>query len=264
MVSPSVLKEESDLRNPVTNEIEKTFNVYADAYENLIDELLEKVPHAAQWLEGPHIKKTIDENGVMQYKLENGKYLGFTKDDRIGLWAILKMSDKNFKGISTDFLKFVGAHEYGHHITLNGAHDLGNKGSDPIFISALTPGGTPNINNYYSRDAVDLFLKARTHIELETKRLLDQFGVIKDYGEYAVFNFAKKTKDGKITFSTKKDENALEKDSDIWGVDIENPSIRDAFSNKKRRFLQDFAGFLEAVKDAKKKVDWLVMMIKND
>nr|VZR75800.1 hypothetical protein MF5294_00833 [Mycoplasma feriruminatoris] len=252
MVSPSVLKEESDLRNPVTNEIEKTFNVYADAYENLIDELLEKVPHAAQWLEGPHIKKTIDENGVMQYKLENGKYLGFTKDDRIGLWAILKMSDKNFKGISTDFLKFVGAHEYGHHITLNGAHDLGNKGSDPIFISALTPGGTPNINNYYSRDAVDLFLKARTHIELETKRLLDQFGVIKDYGEYAVFNFAKKTKDGKITFSTKKDENALEKDSDIWGVDIENPSIRDAFSNKKRRFLQDFAGFLEAVKERQK------------
>ncbi|WFQ95524.1 PDxFFG protein [Mycoplasma feriruminatoris] len=249
MVSPSVLKEESDLRNPVTNEIEKTFNVYADAYENLIDELLEKVPHAAQWLEGPHIKKTIDENGVMQYKLENGKYLGFTKDDRIGLWAILKMSDKNFKGISTDFLKFVGAHEYGHHITLNGAHDLGNKGSDPIFISALTPGGTPNINNYYSRDAVDLFLKARTHIELETKRLLDQFGVIKDYGEYAIFNFAKKTKDGKIGFSTKENDNALEKDSDIWGADIENPSIRDAFSNKKRRFLQDFVGFLEAVKE---------------
>ncbi|WFQ91343.1 PDxFFG protein [Mycoplasma feriruminatoris] len=248
MVSPSVLKEESDLRNLVTNQIEKTFNVYADAYENLIDELLEKVPQAAQWLEGPHIKKVIDENGVMQYKLENGKYLGFTKDDRIGLWAILKMSDKNFKGISTDFLKFVGAHEYGHHITLNGAHDLGNKGSDPIFISALTPGATPNINNYYSRDAVDLFLKARTHIELETKRLLDQFGVIKDYGEYAVFNFAKKTKDGKIDFSTKKDDNALEKDSDIWGADIEEPSIRKAFSNKKRRFLQDFAGFLEAVK----------------
>ncbi|WFQ96343.1 PDxFFG protein [Mycoplasma feriruminatoris] len=248
MVSPSVLKEESDLRNPVTNQIEKTFNVYADAYENLIDELLEKVPQAAQWLEGPHIKKVIDENGVMQYKLENGKYLGFTKDDRIGLWAILKMSDKNFKGISTDFLKFVGAHEYGHHITLNGAHDLGNKGSDPIFISALTPGGTPNINNYYSRDAVDLFLKARTHIELETKRLLDQFGVIKDYGEYAVFNFAKKTKYGKIDFSTKKEDNALEKDSDIWGVDIEDPDIRKAFSNKKRRFLQDFAGFLEAVK----------------
>ncbi|WFQ94698.1 PDxFFG protein [Mycoplasma feriruminatoris] len=253
MVSPSVLKEESDLRNPVTNEIEKTFNVYADAYENLIDELLEKVPHAAQWLEGPHIKKTIDENGVMQYKLENGKYLGFTKDDRIGLWAILKMSDKNFKGISTDFLKFVGAHEYGHHITLNGAHDLGNKGSDPIFISALTPGSTPNINNYYSRDAVDLFLKARTHIELETKRLLDQFGVIKDYGEYAIFNFAKKTKDGKIGFSTKENDNALEKDSDIWGANIEETSIRKAFSNKKRRFLQDFAGFLEAVKERQQK-----------
>ncbi|QVK05135.1 PDxFFG protein [Mycoplasma mycoides] len=256
MVSPSVLKEESDLRNPITGEIEKTFDVYTDAYEDLIDELLEKVPYAAQWLEGPHIKKVIDENGVMQYKLENGKYLGFTKDDRIGLWAILKMSDKNFKGISTDFLKFVGAHEYGHHITLNGAHDLGNKGSDPIFISALTPGATPNINNYYSREAVDLFLKARTHIELETKRLLDQFGAIKDYGEYATFNFAKKDKNGKITFQNNKNRDeisGIENESDIWGVDIENIDIREAFSNKKRRFLQDFAGLLEAVKERQTK-----------
>ncbi|QVK02728.1 PDxFFG protein [Mycoplasma mycoides] len=252
MVSPSVLKEESDLRNPITGEIEKTFDVYTDAYEDLIDELLEKVPYAAQWLEGPHIKKVIDENGVMQYKLENGKYLGFTKDDRIGLWAILKMSDKNFKGISTDFLKFVGAHEYGHHITLNGAHDLGNKGSDPIFISALTPGATPNINNYYSREAVDLFLKARTHIELETKRLLDQFGVIKDYGEYATFNFAKKDKNGSISFDNKSNKKGLEDDSDIWGVNIEDPNIRTAFSNKKRRFLQDFAGLLEAARERQK------------
>ncbi|XWT74927.1 PDxFFG protein [Mycoplasma leachii] len=252
VVVPSVLKEESDLRNPITNKLEKTFNVYVDAYENLIDELLEKVPYAAQWLEGPHIKKVLDENGVMQYKLENGKYLGFTKDDRIGLWAILKMSDNNFKGISTDFLKFVGAHEYGHHITLNGAQDLGNKGSDPIFISALTPGATPNINNYYSREAVDLFLKARTHIELETKRLLDQFGAIKDYGEYATFNFAKKDKNGSISFDTKSNKKGLEDDSDIWGVNIEDPNIRKALSNKKRRFLQDFAGLLEAVKERQK------------
>ncbi|AOQ21876.1 PDxFFG protein [Mycoplasma capricolum] len=251
VVVPSVLKEESDLRNPITNKLEKTFDVFVDAYENLIDELLEKVLYAAQWLEGPHIKKVLDENGVMQYKLENGKYLGFTKDDRIGLWAILKMSDNNFKGISTDFLKFVGAHEYGHHITLNGAQDLGNKGSDPIFISALTPGATPDISNYYNREVVDLFLKARTHIKLETKRLLDQFGAIKDYGEYAVFNFAKKDKNGNINFDTK-DNIGIEKDSDIWGVDIEDPNIRKALSNKKRRFLQDFAGLLAAVKERQK------------
>nr|WP_307923755.1 hypothetical protein [Mycoplasmopsis bovis] len=58
---------------------------------------------------------------------------------------------------------------------------MSNKGSDPIFVSALTPNATPNINNYYSKDAVELYLKARTHVELGTKRLLDEFGALKDY-----------------------------------------------------------------------------------
>ncbi|WP_429988809.1 hypothetical protein, partial [Mycoplasmopsis bovis] len=91
--------------------------------------------------------KSINSDGVMEYSLENGKYLGFTKNSRVGLWAILKMSDPNFKGISTDFLKFVGAHEYGHHITLNGAHDLSNKGSDPILGVAFGVRALTNIGS---------------------------------------------------------------------------------------------------------------------
>ncbi|MGV2392581.1 UNVERIFIED_CONTAM: hypothetical protein O8I53_06215 [Campylobacter lari] len=126
------------------------------------------------------------------------------------------MSDPSFKGISTDFLKFVGAHEYGHHMTLNGAQDLGNDGTHAIFTSALTPNGTPNINNYYSRDVVDLYLKARTHIALSTKRLLDEFGVEKDYGEYPVFNFAKK-ENGKISYEDKANDilKSMETEKDI-------------------------------------------------
>lgn len=217
MVAPSVIKEENEVSNPETGKSERSYDVFADAYEGLTDELLKEVPYAGEWLEGLHIKKSINSDGVMEYSLENGKYLGFTKNSRVGLWAILKMSDPNFKGISTDFLKFVGAHEYGHHITLNGAHDLSNKGSDPIFVSALTPNATPNINNYYSKDAVELYLKARTHVELGTKRLLDEFGALKDYGEYAEFRFAKKGKDGKITFDDKPEDaiKSMEKESDI-------------------------------------------------
>lgn len=217
MVAPSVIKEENEVSNPETGKSERSYYVFADAYEGLTDELLKEVPYAGEWLEGLHIKKSINSDGVMEYSLENGKYLGFTKNSRVGLWAILKMSDPNFKGISTDFLKFVGAHEYGHHITLNGAHDLSNKGSDPIFVSALTPNATPNINNYYSKDAVELYLKARTHVELGTKRLLDEFGALKDYGEYAEFRFAKKGKDGKITFDDKPEDaiKSMEKESDI-------------------------------------------------
>lgn len=251
MVAPSVIKEENEVSNPETGKSERSYDVFADAYEGLTDELLKEVPYAGEWLEGLHIKKSINSDGVMEYSLENGYYLGFTKNSRVGLWAILKMSDPNFKGISTDFLKFVGAHEYGHHITLNGAHDLSNKGSDPIFVSALTPNATPNINNYYSKDAVELYLKARTHVELGTKRLLDEFGALKDYGEYAEFRFAKKGKDGKITFDDKPDDaiKSMEKESDIWGVGLEDRDLWKALSNKNRRFLQDFAGMLEAVKN---------------
>ncbi|EIN14864.1 Hypothetical protein, predicted transmembrane protein [Mycoplasmopsis agalactiae 14628] len=250
MVAPSVIKEENEVNNPETGKSERSYDVFADAYEGLTDELLKEVPYAGEWLDGLHIKKSINSDGVMEYSLENGKYLGFTKNSRVGLWAILKMSDPNFKGISTDFLKFVGAHEYGHHITLNGAHDLSNKGSDPIFVSALTPNSTPNINNYYSKDAVELYLKARTHVELGTKRLLDEFGALKDYGEYAEFRFAKKGKDGKITFEDKAEDTikSMEKESDIWGVGLEDRDLWKALSNKNRRFLQDFAGMLEAVK----------------
>ncbi|WP_027334578.1 PDxFFG protein [Mycoplasmopsis felifaucium] len=248
MVVPKIIKEQNEIKNPETGAWEKTYDLFAEAYENLTDSLLENVPFAGEWLDGPHIAKRINEDGYIEYKLENGPYLGFSKDSRVGLWAILKMSDPNFKGISTDFLKFVGAHEYGHHMTLNGAHDLSNRGSNPIFVSALTPNATPNINNYYSKDVVELYLKARTHVELDTKRLLDEFDVVQDYGEYATFKFPK-LENGQITFEDKETDavKSLEEDKDIWGVPLDSQDLRKALSNKNRRFLQNYTGMLEAV-----------------
>lgn len=248
LVSPTLIKEQNEVTNLETGELEKTFDVFADAYENLTDTLLREVPYGAEWLQGLHIAKKINDDGVIEYKLENGKYLGFNKDTRVGLWAILKMSDPNFKGISTDFLKFVGAHEYGHHLTLNTAQDLSNRKNSPVFVSALMPNATPNINNYYSKDILDLYLKARTHLGLETRRLLDEFGVVKDYGEYPVFKFATVDDEGNVVFN----EKSPEKEEDIWGVDLNNPNLKAALSNKKRRFLQDFAGLLKAVEERRK------------
>lgn len=242
---PTLIKEQSEVKNLETGKYEKTYDLFADAYENLIDYLVQKVPYAAEWLEGPHIVKKLNAQGVIEYKVENGKYLGFNKDSRVGLWAILKMSDPNFAGISTDFLKFVGAHEYGHHMTLNGAQDLSNRGNNPIFVSALTPNSTPNINNYYSKDAVELYLKARTHVELDTKRLLDEFGVVKDYGEYATFKFPIYN-NGKVSYG------GDEADKDIWGVDLDSQDVRAALENKRRRFLQDYAGMIKAVEERRK------------
>lgn len=59
-------------------------------------------------------------------------------------------------------------------MTLNGAQNLGDKakGNNPIFVSALTPGATPGITNYYNKEALDLYLKARTNLLLTTRTYL--------------------------------------------------------------------------------------------
>ncbi|UUD35035.1 hypothetical protein NPA07_04485 [Mycoplasmopsis caviae] len=243
-ITPTLIREEGNIRDRFGKSV-KGYSVFVDAYEDMTSTLLREVPYAGEWLEGEHLVSKINEDGVMEFSVQNGKYLGFTKDTRVGLWAILKMSDPNFKGISTDFLKFVGAHEYGHHITLNGAHDLGNKGEKPIYVSALTPGATPRIDNYYSKDALNLYLKARTHLQLNTTRLLKGNNVVIDYGEYITFGIPKIEidKDGKKVL---KYEN--EKEEDIWGTKLSQDDVIATLKNNKRRFLQNFQGLMEATK----------------
>lgn len=242
-VVPTLIKEEGNIKN-AEGKLEKGFSVYADAYQNLLDNLIKKVPYTGEFLEGEHIEAVLNADGVLEYKLVNGKYHGFTRDSRVGLWAILKMSDPNFKGISTDFLRFVSAHEYGHHMTLNGAHDLGNKDSQPVYVSALTPNATPNIDNYYNRDAIELYLKARTHLEMKAVDIFEKFDP-KAKNEYIKFQLPKIEVDpntGKGTFKF-----VDEKEEDIWGTTLQNNSISEALNNKRRRFLQTWKGIIEAV-----------------
>lgn len=237
-VAPVIIKEEGNIRDPKTGKTTKGYSIFVDAYQNLTKNLLEKVPYAGEWLEGEHLVSRLNTNGEIEYVIENGTYLGFNKDSRIGLWAILKMSDPSFKGISTDFLKFVGAHEYGHHMTLNSASDLGNKNSNGVLISALTPGGSPDIQNYYSKDIIELYLKARTHLDLTTSRLLKD--KLDDFGEYAIFKFPKF-----INHVLKFDE---EQSSEVWGTNIHDDKLVQALKNKKRRFLQSFQGLIDATR----------------
>lgn len=242
-VTPTLIREEGNIRDENGKSV-KGYSVFVDAYQDMTEKLLHEVPYAGEWLEGEHLVSKLNEKGEIEYTVENGRYLGFTKDSRVGLWAILKMTDPNFKGISTDFLKFVGAHEYGHHITLNGAHDLGNKGNNPIYVSALTPGATPHIDNYYSKDALEkLYLKARTHLELNTTRLLKENNVVIDYGEYITFGIPKiEIVNGKPNLIYKN-----ENEENIWGTKLNKDDIIATLKNNKRRFLQNFKGLLEAV-----------------
>ncbi|ADE19661.1 hypothetical protein [Mycoplasma crocodyli] len=254
VLNPRMIREEGDIVDPISGKTLKGYSIYTDGYQNLIDDLLTKVPQSAQWLEGEYLDKTVDpETGLFKYEIKKGKHLGFSKDHRIGLWAVLKATDPNFKGISIDFLKFVAAHEYGHHMTLNGAKNLGDKaeGNKSIFVSALTPGATPGISNYYNREALSLYLDARTHLKLNTRTYLNGKFVLKEDGEYPVFMFPKVVvKDGKETI-----EYVEEKEEDIWGAKLSDPSIDNAIKNSARRFIQDFEGMKKALEERKKELN---------
>lgn len=241
VIMPSIIKEEGNIKDPISNQLIKGYSVYTEAYQGLLSTLLKEVPYAAEKIEGEHLVSKINDQGVVEYAIENGTYWGFKTDSRIGLWAILQMSDpQNFKGVPTDFLKFVAAHEYGHHFTLNSASDLGNKGDDSIFIGALLPSASPNINNYYNKKDLELYLKARANIDVNADRLFDGNFVSNDFGEYPAFKLPKLV-DGELTYVDEKEEN-------IWGTPLYEDNVIKAIDNKKRRFLQTIEGLKEAAK----------------
>ncbi|WP_051617793.1 hypothetical protein [Mycoplasmopsis iners] len=244
VVMPSLLKEEGNVKDIKTGKLVKGYSIYSDAYQDLLNTLVEEVPYAAEWLNGEHLVAKVNDQGVMEYVVENGEYLGFSRDTRIGLWAILKMSDPNFKGVPTDFLKFVAAHEYGHHFTLNAASDLGDKGDDAIFVSALLPGASPQITSFYNKKNLELYLAARTNLKLNTDRLLDGTYVAADFGEYPVFKLPKVNESGELVYEP-------EKEANIWGTELYEDDIVKAMKNQKRRFLQTFDGLKTALNDIK-------------
>ncbi|QBF34843.1 PDxFFG protein [Mycoplasmopsis phocirhinis] len=251
-VKPAVIKEEGTKIVKDKNGNDQTiptYSVFVEAYDGFSDELLRKVPWAAEWLEGKHLVKKVNDKGEFEYSIEDGRYLGFQPDTRIGLWSLLAMNNPEYKGLSVDFLKFVAAHEYGHHITLNAAQDLGDKGQKPLYGSALVPGSTPNIQNYYSRKVLDLYLKARTHLGLNSSPLLNQPNIVSENneGEYLLYNLAKKDGDQIVI-----DQSTLENASDIWGHEIDQESLKTALENPKRRFLQTYEGLVEATKERRK------------
>lgn len=252
VIQPSNIKEEGT--RIVTNEKGEqktisTYSLFTEAYDGFTDELLASVPYAGEWLEGEHIVKKVNDDGEIEFSIENGKYLGFRPDSRIGLWSLIAMNNPNYKGLSIDFLKFVAAHEYGHHMTLNSAQDLGDKAQKPLFGSALVPGTTPNVNNYYSREVIGLYLKARTHLELNSSPLLNQPNVVSENneGEYLLFNQPKKV-DGKVVIN----ENTVENSTDVWGHKVGEEDLKAAMENAKRRFLQTYEGLQKATEARRK------------
>ncbi|MEE3928471.1 PDxFFG protein [Mycoplasmopsis ciconiae] len=240
---PNVVTLDQDTLDKNGNKIQ-TYSLYTDAYKNLLEDIKEKMPYLLRHKQGKHVVKVLNDQGFYEFKIEDGDYLGFDINDTLGLWAVLKLSDPNFKSMSSDFLKFVGAHEYGHHVTLTGARALGNLEYDPVLVSSQSPRFSTIIDNFYDPVALDKYLSARTHLKRQSSDLYNK-SENKEYsdkkGNFTNFGFL--TKDGTYAYET---------ESDIWGTQKNNPSLADALNNTKRRFLQNFEGLKKALEERKK------------
>ncbi len=127
------------------------YEVYMDAYPNLIDEVLKKNPFFGRETTGLH----VDKEG----KLVDGKYLSFSPNSRIPFLSVLSVANPSFKSPGINWLKYVGAHEYGHHTTLQTGQDASEDG---IYAGPVDSFGGYNPDNLWSKHMLDLYLKARS------------------------------------------------------------------------------------------------------
>ncbi|MFV8479693.1 PDxFFG protein [Mycoplasma sp. T193] len=224
---------------PIVGLEARKYQVYNEAYAGLIQKVTTAYPHLLRKLNGPHIVKTVDQDGVYQYHLEDGPYRGLTPGDRIGLPLVLGALIPGFKGVPTDFLKYVATHEYGHHYTLDQGQAWIND-KNPIIVGGLSTRGGANESSYYSYEALVNYLEARTNIEVIRVNANNQ---PTEYGKFIRFRFGILDENGKVT---KFETEAL---ADIWGTEKSNDDIFNVLKNEKRRFLQDFAGMVKAAKE---------------
>ncbi|SJZ56219.1 PDxFFG protein [Mycoplasmopsis verecunda] len=227
-----------DKGNPITGLEARKYQLYTEAYSGLVDKITAKYPHLLRTLNGPHLVKNLNEQGVIEYSIQDGEYKGLTPGDRIGLPLVLGALIPGFEGVPTDFLKYVATHEYGHHYTLDqGQAWIDDK--NPIIVGGLSTRGGANESSYYSYEALVNYLEARTNIEVIRVNANNQ---PTEYGKFIRFRFGVLDENGKvIRFETE----ALE---DVWGTDKSRDEIYNALKNKKRRFLQDFIGLSKAAK----------------
>ncbi|WGI37016.1 PDxFFG protein [Mesomycoplasma lagogenitalium] len=229
-------QENPNLKDENGNKLEglatRSYQVLYEVYNGLIEKVVKKFPHLLKVQQGPHLEKKINDKGYYEYELVDGQYRGFSEDDRIGLPLLLAATIDNFEGISTDFLRYVAAHEYGHHLTLDQANAW-NTGDQGVVIGGMNVRAGIAENSFYAENAVRNYLLARTNLDFER---VSVNGIPTPDGKFIRFKFI--TKDG---------QTVIESEEDIWGsLDRKGNILHTTLANKRRRFLQTFDGLKEA------------------
>ncbi|WP_406614689.1 PDxFFG protein [Mycoplasma corogypsi] len=240
-IVPTVLRatpEDSGARdedgNALTGINSRKFELFNETYANLIDQITEVYPWLLEKYEGPHVVKYLNDQGFYEYKVEDGEYRGFSEGSRIGIPVILNALVDNYEGISTDFLKYVGAHEYGHHYTLERSQAV-DVPEDRVVIDAINSRGGLNESSYYSAEAVRNYFYARTGLDFQK---VDPNYNVDANGDFINFIFRDKDDPNKHT---------VEDSEDIFGYH-KNNNVFKTLKNERRRFLQTYEGLLNAAK----------------
>ncbi|AJQ45112.1 hypothetical protein JM47_00320 [Ureaplasma diversum] len=211
----------------VDGKVINVYKIYTDIYSGLIDKVVNKSPHLLKEIDGLHAELKEDENGILQYELKDGKYRGFGASDRLPYIAVVAQSDPGFESTGIDYLKYVGAHEYGHHQTLQYIKDTSNQKVSSI-VGAIDNRAGVSFESFHNTDVLQLYLDARSS-GLKV-RITDNTYQPNKKGAYTNFNYNVPTQDKPLRW-----ENAF----DIFGsVNGQNPD--ELLMRTDRRFLQHF------------------------
>ncbi|MGX9383165.1 MULTISPECIES: PDxFFG protein [unclassified Mycoplasma] len=224
----------TDEKGNLLPELERRkYQVYIEAYPGLLDKIVRKFPEILSKQTGPHIAKHLNDKGYYEYTLENGEFYGFKDSDRVGLPLLMQAVLDDFEGISTDFLKYVGTHEYGHHLTLERTQAIDDS-NNAVLVGGISTRGGATDSSFYSAKALRNYLEARTNLDFDR---VDANGIPTENGNFVRYKFI-----------NNKGEWITETKDLIWGKSSTSASTSEIVANKERRFLQDWDGIVEAAK----------------
>ncbi|MFU0909139.1 PDxFFG protein [Mesomycoplasma ovipneumoniae] len=228
---PKVIQEIETLKDGQTV---KVYQLYGEIFDGLIDKVLKHKSTNGENLVGTYVDSEVDPNtGLKSYTTKTGEFIGYSHSSRIPYIALLKASSPFFKTTGINYLKYVGAHEYGHHQTLNYAQD----NSDPdlnVVLNALSTNTGISLQSFYNFDVLQQYLNARSS-GLSLRKATPSLNP-EDKGIYPNFSFDS--------------ENNFEDESKIFGAK-ENQDLDKLISKKSRRFLQTIDG-LQTAADIRK------------
>ena len=140
------------------------YRIYMEAFtptlpsggnKSLMTKLAEEFPELTTHIKGEQIIK----NDKGEFSIAKGEFDIIAPGQVIGFAQILKILNPSFKGFGIDSLKYVGIHEYGHHLTLSRAQDTSEGGVQVGSVNSLK---SFNPNGLFNLDVLNEYLKARS------------------------------------------------------------------------------------------------------